>query len=79
MRRGHHRVDVRHGDGAEDREWWQKPKIAAEPPSWHAKCQSGFATLSSVLLPEQPVVVLLLERALVSWSSSMDEHGEQED
>jgi hypothetical protein len=42
-------------------------------------CQSGFATLPPVLLPEQPVVVLLLERVLVSWSSVIDEHGEQED
>jgi hypothetical protein len=42
-------------------------------------CRSGFATLPSVLLPEQPVVVLLLERDLVSWSSAIDEHGGQED
>jgi hypothetical protein len=36
-------------------------------------------TLSPVLLLEQPVVVLLLKRALVSWSSAIDKHGEQED
>jgi hypothetical protein len=35
-------------------------------PTWRAKCQSGFTTLPPVLLQEQPVVVLLLERALVS-------------
>jgi hypothetical protein len=29
-------------------------------------CRSGFVTFSSVLLQEQPVVILLLEGALVS-------------
>jgi hypothetical protein len=28
-----------------------------------------------MLLSEQPAVVLLLERALVSWLSAMDVHG----
>jgi hypothetical protein len=80
MGRGRHRVDVHHGDGAEDQEWWQKPRIAAKsPPSWRAKCRSGFGKLPQVLLPEQPVVVLLLGRALVSWLSAMDEHDEQAD
>jgi hypothetical protein len=32
MGRGRHRVDVHHGDGAEDQEWWQKPKIADSAP-----------------------------------------------
>jgi hypothetical protein len=32
-----------------------------------------------VLLQEQPAVVLLLERVLVSWSLDMDEHGGHED
>jgi hypothetical protein len=36
-------------------------------------------TLPPVLLQEQPVVVLLLERALVSWSLAMDEHSGHED
>jgi hypothetical protein len=36
-------------------------------------------TLPSVLLQEQPAVVLLLERALVSWSLAMDERGGHED
>jgi hypothetical protein len=36
-------------------------------------------TLSPVLLQEQPAVVLLLERDLVSWSLGMDERGEHED
>jgi hypothetical protein len=36
-------------------------------------------TLPPVLLQEQPVVVLFLERALVSWSLAMDEHGGHED
>jgi hypothetical protein len=42
-------------------------------------CQSGFATLPPVLLQEQPVVVLLLEGVLVSWSLAMDECGGHED
>jgi hypothetical protein len=42
-------------------------------------CQSGFATLPSVLLQEQPAVVLLLERTLVSWSLAMDERGVYEE
>jgi hypothetical protein len=36
-------------------------------------------TLPPVLLQEQPIVVLLLERALVSWSLAMDEHSGHED
>jgi hypothetical protein len=48
------------------------------PPSWHAKCQSGFTTLSSEPLSERPTVVLLLEGALVSWSLAMDERGGHE-
>jgi hypothetical protein len=35
-------------------------------------CRSSFATLPPVLLLEQPAVVLLLERALVSWSSAIE-------
>jgi hypothetical protein len=48
-------------------------------PSWRAKCQSGFTTLSPVLLQEQPDVILLLEGALVSWSLAMYERGEHGD
>jgi hypothetical protein len=33
------------------------------PPSWRAKCRSGFTTLPPVPLQEQPAVVRLLERA----------------
>jgi hypothetical protein len=36
-------------------------------------------TLSPVLLQEQPAVVLLLERPLVSWSLAIDERGGHED
>jgi hypothetical protein len=36
-------------------------------------------TLPPVLLQEQPVVVLLLEGGLVSWSLAMDKHGGHED
>jgi hypothetical protein len=32
-----------------------------------------------VLLQEQPVVVLLLNRALTTWSLAMDERGGHED
>jgi hypothetical protein len=42
-------------------------------------CRSGFTTLPLVLLMEQPAVVLLLERVLVTWSLAMDEHGGHED
>jgi hypothetical protein len=38
-----------------------------------------FSLLSPVLLQEQPVVVLLLERGLVSFSLAIDEHGGHED
>jgi hypothetical protein len=48
-------------------------------PTWCVKCRSGFTTLPPVLLQEQPVVVLLLERDLVSWLSVIYEHGEHED
>jgi hypothetical protein len=41
--------------------------------------RSGFATLSPVLLQEQPAVVLLLEGALISWSLAMVEHGGHKD
>jgi hypothetical protein len=36
-------------------------------------------TLQLVLLQEQPTVVLLLERALVSWLSAIDERSEHKD
>jgi hypothetical protein len=36
-------------------------------------------TLPPVLLQEQPAVVLLLERVLVSWSLAMDERSGHED
>jgi hypothetical protein len=42
-------------------------------------CQSGFTTLPPVPLQEQPIVVLLLDGALTSWSLAMDEHGGHED
>jgi hypothetical protein len=41
--------------------------------------QNGFTTLPPVLLQEQPAVVLLLERDLVSWSLAIDERGGHED
>ncbi len=47
--------------------------------SWRDKCRSGFTTLPPVLLQEQLVVLLLLERDLTSWSLAMDEHGEHKD
>jgi hypothetical protein len=36
-------------------------------------------TLPPVLPQEQPIVVLLLERTLVSWSLAIDERGKHED
>jgi hypothetical protein len=48
-------------------------------PTWHVKCQSGFTTLLSVLLQEQLVVLLLLERALAAWSLAVDEYGRHKD
>jgi hypothetical protein len=42
-------------------------------------CLSGFMTLPPVLLPEQPDVVLLFERALVSWSLAIDERAGHQD
>jgi hypothetical protein len=43
------------------------------------KYRSGFTTLPPVPLQEQPAVVLLLKRALVSWSLAMDERGGHQD
>jgi hypothetical protein len=51
----------------------------SSPPTWQAKCRSGFVTLPPVLLQEQPAVVLLLERALVPWPLAMDERGGHKD
>jgi hypothetical protein len=56
-----------------------KNQKASFPPTWHVKCQSDFTTLPPVLLQEQPAMVLLLERVLVSWSLAMDEHNRHED
>jgi hypothetical protein len=36
-------------------------------------------TLALVLLQEQPTVILLLERALISWSLAIDERGGHKD
>jgi hypothetical protein len=38
-----------------------------------------FYALPPVLLQEQPAVILLLDRVLVSWSLAMDERGGYED
>jgi hypothetical protein len=42
-------------------------------------CRSGFTTLPPVPLQKQLIVVLLLDRVLVSWSLVMNEHGEYKD
>jgi hypothetical protein len=39
------------------------------------RCRSGFATLPSKLLQEQPTVVLLWGMPLASWLLVMDEHS----
>jgi hypothetical protein len=49
------------------------------PPSSHAKCRIGFTTLPSMMLQEQPAMVLLLERGLVSWLLAIDEHDKHQD
>jgi hypothetical protein len=41
--------------------------------------RSGFVTLPPMLLQEQPAVIFLLERGLVSWSLAMDEYGGHQD
>jgi hypothetical protein len=43
-------------------------------PSLQRRYRSDFTTLSSMMLQEQPAVVFLLKRALVSWSLGMDKH-----
>jgi hypothetical protein len=48
------------------------------PPTWRAKCRSGFVTLPPEPHLEQPAMVLLLEGALVSWSLAMDKRGGHE-
>jgi hypothetical protein len=62
---------------------WSSRNLASREtlslPTWHAKCRNGSATLPPVPLQEQPVVVLLLEGALVSWSLAMNERGGHED
>jgi hypothetical protein len=38
--------------------------------------RNDFTTLLSVVLQEQPAMILLLERVLISWSSAIDERSE---
>jgi hypothetical protein len=51
------------------------PRETPSPPTRRTKCRNGFATLPPVLPQEQPAMVLLLDRALISWSLAMDERG----
>jgi hypothetical protein len=51
------------------------PQANCLPPTWHAKCRSGFATLPLELLLELPDVVLLWGRPLASWLLAIDEHS----
>jgi hypothetical protein len=44
-----------------------------------SNCGSGFTIFLPVLLQEQSTVILLLERALISWSLAIDERGGYED
>jgi hypothetical protein len=57
----------------------QKYQLNFPPLPWYAKCRCRFMTLPPVLLQEQPAVVLLLERGLVSWLSAIDERSEHKD
>jgi hypothetical protein len=49
------------------------------PPTWRAKCQSGFATLPPEPLRQQPAVVLLWGRPLASWLFAPGERGGHDD
>jgi hypothetical protein len=51
------------------------PEKTSSPPSWRAKCRCSFVTLPPMPLQEQPVVILLLQGALVTWSLATDECG----
>jgi hypothetical protein len=57
--------------------------MAAESKTWRWPtcshcCQSGFTTLSSILLLEQPAIVYLLERAYVSRMLAIEEYDGDE-
>jgi hypothetical protein len=58
---------------------WQKLTVLCYLIHGTSIYQSGFTTLPSVLLQEQPDVVLLLERVLISWSLAIDECGAHKD
>jgi hypothetical protein len=45
------------------------------PPTWRAKCRSGFMTLSPKPLQEPSAVVLLWGRSLASWLLALGERG----
>jgi hypothetical protein len=49
------------------------------PPTWRAKCRSGFATLPPEPLRQQPAVVLLWGRPLASWLFAPGERGGHDD
>jgi hypothetical protein len=66
-------VNVHHGDEA------GKTKNGKMPPSWRAKCRSGFTTLPPVPLQEQPIVVLLLEGLRSHKVLVIREYGGHED
>jgi hypothetical protein len=72
-------VDVHHGYEAKNQEQRQELLANSFLPTWRAKYRSGFMTLPSVLLQEQPAVVLLWGRALASWSLAMNECGGHQD
>jgi hypothetical protein len=50
-----------------------------EPPTWRAKCRSGFMTLPPVPLQEQPAVVLLLKGLRSHKVLVIREYGGHED
>jgi hypothetical protein len=72
-------VDIHHDYEAKNQEQRRELLANSFPPTWRAKYRSGFMTLPSVLLQEQPVVVLLWGRALASWSLAMNECGGHQD
>jgi hypothetical protein len=66
-------VNIHHDDEA------RKTKNGEIPPSWRAKCRSGFTTLPLVPLQEQPVVVLLLEGHRSLGELAIWEYGGHQD
>jgi hypothetical protein len=55
------------------------PQANCSPPTWSAKCRSGFVTLPPEPLQEQSGVVLLWGMPLASWLLALGERGGHDD